>query len=147
MRERQIEHYHMKGYEAFFTEAMPSIKTILDERLADKEGHFAMAIVEAVQNAAMYSKAGARNVQLDIDLVATETDIAVKVSADTKDFDVLAYRQRLGRMAPKQVKIALCFLFSKKLDKETIPRMNKTPADPIHKKKISASLNEEINCR
>ena len=99
MRERQIEHYHMKGYEAFFTEAMPSIKTILDERLADKEGHFAMAIVEAVQNAAMYSKAGARNVQLDIDLVATETDIAVKVSADTKDFDVLAYRQSLGRMA------------------------------------------------
>lgn len=36
---------------------------------------------------------------MGIDIVATESDITVKITADTKTFDVLSYRQRLGRMA------------------------------------------------
>ena len=99
MRDREIQHYHIQGYEAFFKEALPSIKSTLDKKLGDREGHFAMAIVEAVQNAAMYTRNSPEKAVMDIDVVATETDISVKVTADTKDFDVLAYRQKLGQMA------------------------------------------------
>lgn len=47
LQDREIQHYHMQGYGAFFEEALPSIKSTLDKKLGDKEGHFAMAIVEA----------------------------------------------------------------------------------------------------
>lgn len=99
MQDREIQHYHMRGYEAFFQEALPPIKATLDKALGDREGHFVMAIVEAAQNAAMYARKSPEEVAIDIDLVATESDITVKITADTQDFDVLAYRQRLGRMA------------------------------------------------
>ena len=49
MQDREIQHYHIQGYGTFFEEALPSIKSTLDKKLGDKEGHFAMAIVEAVQ--------------------------------------------------------------------------------------------------
>ena len=81
----------MRGYEAFFQEALPPIKASLDKALGDREGHFAMAIVEAAQNAAMYARKSPEEVAIDIDLVATESDITVKITADTKDFDVLSY--------------------------------------------------------
>lgn len=42
LQDRDIQHYHIQGYSAFFEEALPSIKST-----GDKEGHFAMAIVEA----------------------------------------------------------------------------------------------------
>ena len=99
MQDREIQHYHIQGYGTFFEEALPSIKSTLDKKLGDKEGHFAMAIVEAAQNAAMYARKSPEEVAMDIDLVATESDITVKITADTQDFDVLAYRQWLGRMA------------------------------------------------
>lgn len=99
MQDREIQHYHTKGYDAFFQEALPPIKATLDKTLGDREGHFAMAIVEAAQNAAMYARKSPEEVAMDIDLVTTESDITVKITADTKDFDVLSYRQRLGRMA------------------------------------------------
>lgn len=99
MQDREIQHYHIQGYEAFFQEALPLIKHTLDKKLGDKEGHFAMAIVEAAQNAAMYARKSPEEMAMDIDLVATETDITVKITADTKEFDVLAYREKLGRMA------------------------------------------------
>ncbi len=99
MQDREIQHYHIQGYEAFFQEALPSIKITLDKKLGDKEGHFAMAVVEAAQNAAMYARKNPDEVVMDIDLVATDSDITVKITADTKTFDVLSYRQRLGRMA------------------------------------------------
>lgn len=47
MQDREIQHYHIQGYGTFFEEALPSIKSTLDKKLGDKEGHFAMAIVEA----------------------------------------------------------------------------------------------------
>lgn len=47
LQDREIQHYHIQGYGAFFEEALPSIKSTLDKKLGDKEGHFAMAIVEA----------------------------------------------------------------------------------------------------
>ena len=56
MQDREIQHYHTKGYDAFFQEALPPIKATLDKTLGDREGHFAMAIVEAAQNAAMYAR-------------------------------------------------------------------------------------------
>ncbi|TYZ20201.1 hypothetical protein [Selenomonas ruminis] len=99
MQDREIQHYHIQGYDAFFQEALPPIKSTLDKKLGDTEGHFAMAIVEAAQNAAMYARKSPEEMAMDIELVATETDITVKVTADTKDFDVLAYRENLGRMA------------------------------------------------
>ena len=99
MQDREIQHYHIQGYGAFFEKALPSIKATLDKKLGDREGHFAMAVVEAAQNAAMYARKSPEEAAMDIDLVATETDISVKVTADTEDFDVLAYRQKLGRMA------------------------------------------------
>ena len=99
MQDREIQHYHIQGYGTFFEEALPSIKSTLDKKLGDKEGHFAMAIVEAAQNAAMYAQKRPEEVAMDIDLVVTESDITVKITADTKNFDVLSYRQRLGRMA------------------------------------------------
>ena len=99
LQDREIQHYHIQGYGTFFEEALPSIKSTLDKKLGDKEGHFAMAIVEAAQNAAMYAQKSPEEVAMDIDLVVTESDITVKITADTKNFDVLSYRQRLGRMA------------------------------------------------
>ena len=36
---------------------------------------------------------------MGIDIVATESDITVKITADMKTFDVLSYRQRLSMMA------------------------------------------------
>mgnify|MGYP004521624883 CR=1 FL=1 len=47
----------------------------------------------------MYAQKSPEEVAMDIDIVATESDITVKITADTKTFDVLSYRQRLGRMA------------------------------------------------
>lgn len=41
MQDREIQHYHIQGYGAFFEEALPSIKSKLDKKLGDKEGHFA----------------------------------------------------------------------------------------------------------
>lgn len=99
MQDREIQHYHMTSYDAFFAEVLPPIRASLDKTLGDKDGHFAMAIVEAVQNAAMYSLKSPEEVEIDIDVVTTESDISVKVTADTKQFDVMSYRQRLGRMA------------------------------------------------
>lgn len=52
--------------------------------------HFAMAIVEAAQNVAMYAQKSPEEVAMDIDIVATESDITVKITADTKTFYVLS---------------------------------------------------------
>ena len=90
MQDREIQHYHIQGYGAFFEEALPSIKSTLDKKLGDKEGHFAMAIVEAAQNVAMYAQKSPEEVVMDIDIVATESDITVKITADTKTFDVIS---------------------------------------------------------
>lgn len=46
-----------------------------------------------------YAQKSPEEVAMDIDIVATESDITVKVTADMKTFYVLSYRQRLGRMA------------------------------------------------
>lgn len=90
MQDREIHHYHIQGYGAFFEEALPSIKSTLYKKLGDKEGHFAMAIVEAAQNVAMYAQKSPEEVVMDIDIVATESDITVKITADTKTFDVIS---------------------------------------------------------
>lgn len=55
--------------------------------------------MEAAQNVAMDAQKSPEEVAMDIDIVATESDITVKITADTKTFDVLSYRQRLSRMA------------------------------------------------
>lgn len=47
----------------------------------------------------MYAQKSPEEVAMDIDIVATESDITVKITADMKTFYVLSYRQRLGRMA------------------------------------------------
>lgn len=41
MQDREIQHYHIQGYSAFFEKALPSIKSTLDKKPGDKEGHFA----------------------------------------------------------------------------------------------------------
>ena len=99
MVDRQIEHYHSRGYEEFLTEVLPSIKCTLDKTLGDEEERFGIAILKAVQNAAMHARDGADKARLDIDLVTTDTDISVTVRADTEKVDVLEYRRKLGRMA------------------------------------------------
>lgn len=55
-----------------------------------RKGIFARAIVEAAQNVAMYAQKSPEEVAMDIDIVATESDITVKITADTKTFDVLS---------------------------------------------------------
>lgn len=79
MQDREIHHYHIQGYGAFFEEALPSIKSTLDKKLGDKEGHLAMAIVEAAQNVAMYAQKSPEEVVMDNTKTFDVISVSVKV--------------------------------------------------------------------
>lgn len=80
--------FHAHGYDDFIENVLPELDVICNETLADPEGHFQIAIVEAVNNAAQYSLAGLNEAAVDIKMSIRDMDIKVSVSSETKEFDV-----------------------------------------------------------
>ena len=80
--------FHIHGYDDFIERVLPELDVICNETLADPEGHFQIAIMEAVNNAAQYSLAGLAEAAVDIKMSIRDMDIKVSVSSETKEFDV-----------------------------------------------------------
>lgn len=67
--------------------------------LNDDGFDYDMAINEAVCNAAQNSIIGVEKVNIRIDIRITNYDVVTKVSAKTKPFDMMSYRDRLWDIA------------------------------------------------
>lgn len=80
--------FHIHGYDDFIERVLPELDVICNETLADPEGHFQIAIMEAVNNAAQYSLAGLTEAAVDIKMSIRDMDIKVSVSSETREFDV-----------------------------------------------------------
>ena len=91
--------YDVIGYDAYFEKAFPEIEAILYEVLHDEEGHFLIAINEAVCNAAKYSIDGDDKAEINIEVAITPDDVGVSVACPTKHFDADRYRQDLRLLA------------------------------------------------
>lgn len=80
--------FHIHGYDDFIERVLPELDVICNKTLADPEGHFQIAIMEAVNNAAQYSLAGLTEAAVDIKMSIRDMDIKVSVSSETREFDV-----------------------------------------------------------
>lgn len=103
--QRKTYRYDLIGYDSYFESAFPEIEGILAETLGDDEGHFLIAINEAVCNAAKYAVEGDEKAAIRIELLVTDDDVTAAVACLTKPFDAEGYRQDLRRLASKNKKL------------------------------------------
>ena len=97
---RDIRHYHIIGYDAYFEEVMPDLQKIVEDTLLDKDDNFLIAINEAVCNAAKYANDGPSLAPIDIEVVITPgQDISVSVRSDTQPFNVEMFRDNMRKLA------------------------------------------------
>ncbi len=106
------EKFEVHGYGDFIENVLPVLDRIFDEILGDPEGHFTIALIEAVNNAARYAKAGMDEAEIKIHLEVYPGDIKISVNSDTKDFDVKMFCRdikKLGEDKKWQLKDFGCF--------------------------------------
>jgi len=96
---RDIRHYHIVGYDAYFEQVMPDLQKIIEDTLLDKDDNFLIAVNEAVCNAAKYANDGSALAPIDIDVVITSEDISVSVQSDTQPFNVEMFRNNMRKLA------------------------------------------------
>ena len=84
-------HYEALGQDAYYDEVMPWLETLFDRYLQDEDGHYLIAVNEAVCNAARYAKAGYECVRIYIDVEVTPDSLRTTVTADTLPFDVQGF--------------------------------------------------------
>ena len=97
--DRKIYRYDLVGYDAYFDTAFPEIEAALKDVLGDEEGHFLIAINEAVCNAAKYALDGDDKAAIKLELAITEDDVTASIACPTKHFDADRYRQDLQSLA------------------------------------------------
>lgn len=87
--------FTIHGYDDFIENVLPQLDEICDATIADKEGHFQIAVMEAVNNAARYSTSGLDNAEIGLKITIFEHDIKAVISSVTKDFDVKGFRDKI----------------------------------------------------
>lgn len=88
-------HYEALGQDAYYDEVMPWLETLFDRYLQDEDGHYLIAVNEAVCNAARYAKAGYECVRIYIDVEVTPDSLRTTVTADTLPFDVQGFYKKM----------------------------------------------------
>lgn len=96
---RDIQHYHIIGYDAYFEQVLPELQKIVEEVLLDKDDNFLIAVNEAVCNAAKYANDGVNEAPIDIEIVITSEDVSVSVFSDTRPFNVEMFRDNMRKLA------------------------------------------------
>lgn len=97
---REIKHYHINGYDAYFEKVLPDLQKLVEETLQDKNDHFLIAVNEAVCNAARYANDGPILAPIDITITITPNeDVAVSVASDTQPFNVEMFRDNMRKLA------------------------------------------------
>lgn len=92
IRKRRFE---VLGQDAYYEEVMPWLEVLFDKYLQDEDEHYLIAVNEAVCNAARYAKAGAEAVRISISLKVAMNYISTTIGADTSDFDVVAFVDKM----------------------------------------------------
>ena len=93
-------HYEALGQDAYYDEVMPWLETLYDRYLQDEDGHYLIAVNEAVCNAAKYANDGPALAPIDIEVVITPgQDISVSVRSDTQPFNVEMFRDNMRKLA------------------------------------------------
>lgn len=95
----EIFSYTFRGTEEYDANVFPALDALFMETLADPEGHYFIAVDEAIINALRYGKQGARLEPVVVEVRLTESDITTVVSSDSRPFDVLFFRDKLRRIA------------------------------------------------
>lgn len=93
----ETEIYDFVGYDAYF-KVLPAIRRSLAS-LEDENRSYEWGIGEAVKNAARYSLAGEGTVPIHIEILRTDYDIITKISAPTRKFDAVSFRNSLRSLA------------------------------------------------
>lgn len=99
MRFPENHSFEVIGYDDYCEKVMPKLEDLLARTLQDSEGHYMIAINEAVCNAARYAVAGHDNVCIQLDMLINDGDIKTAVQADTLPFDVLQFRKEMAELA------------------------------------------------
>ncbi len=91
--------YTFCGAKEYDVNVFPLLDAIFMETLADPEGHYFIAVDEAVTNALHYGKQGADAEKVVVEVRLTESDITTVVLSDSRPFDVLLFRDKMRRIA------------------------------------------------
>lgn len=95
----QLKEFEFVGHSAY-VDGLPALREYLSF-LRDDHYAFEMALNEAVLNAAKYSVDGPKAAKISILFRSTDYDLVAKVSSQTKEFDMFAYREKLRQASER----------------------------------------------
>ncbi len=82
-----IHVFNFTGETEFYNEAWPKISSLINQYIADPEGHYIRAVKEAVFNGFCYSLAPSGQEEVTVKIYFSADDVTTTVIADTSYFE------------------------------------------------------------